>query len=774
MDGNIPDATGSSLPVDSRTKYREQSFPRSKGPSDSLENTGKRNDENIPELDWNLLSQLSLPGENASISLHDGDGVFIKVSGGYENLWKLSEDEILGQRITDLIEPSKAFSNWFLRLNADPQEEVFATRISSDHHSKPNSVSLKRIPLFIGSQPSYSRIVLKAVEQSTITKPKIQQSVFFKCDTNGDLKNGSDCWADCLGISKNQLAGQNLFGIIDSEDRPRLTDYLDTIKKSEGSKTRSFRFKCSTGNVRTLLLTGEHYQNQFEFIAQDITLDQVNPSQDHRHLSTALSSTALAWMDAHDDNYRIIEVNNAFRQITGYRDSEIPPFESLFGKSVGNSVASKVLSSTKRGIEESFELPLYRKRGDSIWVSLKTIPMRDQNGQLHYTAFTVSDITNEKNSQKASIQQENLRSIGQMASGIAHDFNNLLAPILGFSELLLNMPNGGRDDKKLISFLEKIKVAAQDGAAVVARLRDFYGNQDSSEESATDIDLNKLAQEVKDLTQHRWKSQAEARGTNIEFRSKVASHRFVHGNEPELRQALSNLVINAADAIEGNGVISLSIIDEDNDVCIKIKDTGCGMPENIRAKCLDPFYSTKGKLGTGLGLSIVAGIIKRHKGDIDVESVEGYGSTITIRLPAVDATIATIDHKTPSGSSKSLRVMLVDDEAVLLEVLSELLSCGGHEVRKFEDGESALEAFKKESFDLVITDRAMPNMSGEQLAAKIKSINSLTPIIMATGFGDMMAEEDETSKNVDLVLAKPVPLDVLNQKLSELTSSELN
>jgi CheY-like chemotaxis protein len=118
--------------------------------------------------------------------------------------------------------------------------------------------------------------------------------------------------------------------------------------------------------------------------------------------------------------------------------------------------------------------------------------------------------------------------------------------------------------------------------------------------------------------------------------------------------------------------------------------------------------------------------------------------------------------------------MLVDDEAVLLEVLSELLDSGGHEVRKFEDGEAALNAFKKESFDLVITDRAMPNMSGEQLAAKIKAINSRTPIIMATGFGDMISDDDETSKNVDLVLAKPVPLDLLNQKLSELTSSDLN
>ena len=198
------------------------------------------------------------------------------------------------------------------------------------------------------------------------------------------------------------------------------------------------------------------------------------------------------------------------------------------------------------------------------------------------------------------------------------------------------------------------------------------------------------------------------------------------------------------------------------------------MSESIQVKCSDPFYSTKGKLGTGLGLSIVAGIVKCHKGEIEIESFIGSGSTVTIQLPAVDVTPAKIDKKTSSESSNSLRIMLVDDEAVLLEVLSELLDSGGHVVRKFEDGAAALNAFKKESFDLVITDRAMPNMSGEQLAAKIKAINSRTPIIMATGFGDMISDDNETSENVDLVLAKPVTLDLLNQKLSELTSSDLN
>ena len=773
MDGKRPEIASSSLPVDSSTEYREQPLPYSHRALESLENGKNHFDEHIPELDWNLLSQLSLPGENASLSLHDGNGVFIKITGGCENLWNRSEEEILGSRISDFIEPSEAFSNWFLSLKHDVQNNVFSTN-RIDGNSEPAPVSLKRIPLFIGSQPSLSRIVLKAVTVSTKTKPEIQPSLFFSCDSSGNFIGGPEDWSNCFGIPRDKSAIQNLSDIIEPEDRTYLINYLETLKKSGKSETKSLRFKSSHGKVRTLLLTGEHSQDQFDLLAQDLTLDLVEPAKNLKTISAKLSSTALAWVDLSEDNCRIIEVNTAFKQVTGYRKTEVPTFEDLFGECIENNATSKVTSSIREAIEDSFELRLHRKNGDSIWVSLKTFPLKDQEENLLYTAFTISDITNEKNSQKRSVHQENLRSIGQMASGIAHDFNNLLAPILGFSELLLNMPNGGRDDKKLISFLENIKVAAQDGAAVVARLRDFYGNQHSGEEATSDIDLKKLVQQVKDLTQHRWKSQAEARGAKIEFRSMVESRQCVHGNEPELRQALSNLVINAADAIEGDGVITLSIIDDKKNVCIKIKDTGCGMPESIQVKCLDPFYSTKGKLGTGLGLSIVAGIVKCHKGEIEVESIKGSGSTVTIQLPAVDATPARIDKKISSESSNPLRIMLVDDEAVLLEVLSELLDSGGHEVRKFEDGAAALNAFKKESFDLVITDRAMPNMSGEQLAAKIKAINSRTPIIMATGFGDMISDDNETSKNVDLVLAKPVTLDLLNQKLSELTSSDLN
>jgi len=773
MDGKRPETTGGALPVGSRSSNREQAHSVSNGSLGLAGNDRKGIDESIPNLDWSLLERLTLPDENASLSLHDGNGVFLKIAGGLDTLWNRIEEEVIGQRITDFIEPNPALTEWFLKLETDDQDSVFSTRIVTAHN-EPLPVSLKRIPLFIGSQPTQSRIVLKTVFDSTRAQIESCESASFECDPQGRFLKTSSNWGSVLGANKQELETRTLFETVHEEDRKDLAEFLDNLLESEETKTRSFRFSRSTNGERTLLLSGKFSKNRFEFLAQDITLDSADPNASMQRISAKLSTTGLAWVETSRTHCRITNANFAFEQMTGFRRSEQPSFIDLFGGGDDGKIVSKALSSVQNPTDDVFELQMYRKDGDKFWVELKTHPLRDQTGKVHYNAFSIKDITREKQSQRTAIQQENLRSLGQMASGIAHDFNNLLAPILGFSELLLNMPNGGRDDKKLISFLEKIKVAAQDGAAVVGRLREFYCNQDSSDEINSDIDLQKLAQQVKDLTQHRWKSQAEARGAHIEFRSTVESNRFIHGNEPELRQALSNLVINAADAIEGDGIISLSIDDDGNDVRITIEDTGCGMPEKIRAKCLDPFYSTKGKLGTGLGLSIVAGIVKHHNGDIKIESVEGTGSTINIRLPAVDASPAKASPKHPKKSSNSLRIMLVDDEAVLLEVLSELLGSGGHKVMNFETGEAALEAFRKDTFDLVITDRAMPNMSGDQLAKELKAINPCIPIIMATGFGDMMAEDDENSNNVDLVLAKPVPLDVLNQKLSELTSNELN
>ena len=777
MDGKRPETTGGSQPIGSRSMNREHTHSLPKGCEDfgrgnGLGESSKGLEGEIPTLDWKLLSSLYLPGENASYSLHNGNGEFLEVTGGYELVWNRNRDDFRNCRIHKLIESSVGFSEWFLGMESGSESSIYSATVISNK-TRSVTIALKRVSLFIGSHPSQSRILLKAVPQNTNPNRIQYESLYSKYTTDGSYVDSNDEWDMCLGFSKNELVDSSLFELVHKEDQQVLKDILRSVQEAEIPKARLIRFLTSKGLQKLLLIDCVYSDGYFEISAQDITLDTISPRSSLQRISAILDNTSIAIIEASDPSYYFSQVNSAFERLTGYRGDENTCLFDLFGRKTNAESSSKITTSIQEKVEGSVDILMYRKNGDRFWGSTRTYSLIDQFGKTHYTAITIEDVTREIETQKSAIQEENLRALGQMASGIAHDFNNLLAPILGFSELLLNMPAGGRDDEKLVSFLEKIKIAAQDGAAVVGRLREFYSTQDSCEELNKNIDPKALAQQVKDLTQHRWKSQAEARGANIEFLSIVQSTKFIRGNEAELRQALSNLVINAVDAIDGDGSITLSIFDANDDICIKIIDTGRGMPEKIRTKCLDPFYTTKGKFGTGLGLSIVAGVVKRHGGNIDIESEEGHGSTITIFFPAVDVEVLESTLKPSLNSSNSLHIMLVDDEAILLDVLSELLCSGGHNVEKFKSGKAALAAFKTNHYDLVITDRAMPNMSGDQLASEIKSIKPQTPVIMATGFGDIIDETEEPLDNVDLILAKPIPLDLLNQKLSELTS-ELN
>ncbi len=667
----------------------------------------------IPLADWKLFANLSLPGENAVYSLHDGNGRFLEATDACQRLWSRSSEEIQGQALSDFLQPGKKLVDWLVDLDPHSQPAIFsATALRDSQADLP--VELKRIPLFIGNDPKQSRIVLKTVASETTLR--------------------------------------------------------DQSKSAPASKDLSFK-------------------------AKDRTLDCEHPFDELLKASLDRVRESVILLVKDESSFPICYANRAFEEMAGFSASQISGqgISCLEGSKTDCQSISRIDAALNEEEELAIELLLYRGDGDPFWCKASFHPLRDTAGETRYFAAVLEDLTRERavaneleeknrelsealnsleESQKTIIQQESLRALGQMASGIAHDFNNLLAPILGFSELLLSMPPESRDDAKLESFLRKIQIAAQDGAAVVGRLREFYRAHNRDDEVHVTIDPKTLLSQVKDLTKHRWKNQAQARGANIEFEIDIRTQRRIRGNEPELRQSLANLVINAVDAIDENGAITISIEDQADRVRIQVKDTGKGMPAETREKCLDPFYTTKGKLGTGLGLSIVSGIVKRHGGELEVDSKEGVGTVIAMTLPAIEADLPLEKLAPLPLHSTPLNILLVDDEAVLLEVVSGLLGTAGHTVENFSNAESALEAFKKGRYDLVITDRAMPKMNGDQLAAEIKAINPDTPVYLMTGFGDFIEETGETLSNIDAILGKPVPLDVLNRKLSELISSK--
>jgi len=375
-----------------------------------------------------------------------------------------------------------------------------------------------------------------------------------------------------------------------------------------------------------------------------------------------------------------------------------------------------------------------------------------------------------RKTQQQIIQQERLHALGRMASGIAHDFNNSLAPILGFSELLLIRPGILDDREKAKSYLQMIHTAAKDSAKVVSRLRDFYRYREQ-EEISLPVVLSDLVQQVILLTQPKWKDQSLAKGINISIQTDFNNVPTISGNESELREMLTNIMLNAVDAIveQGDGSVTFRTFQRGPMVALQIVDTGAGMSEEVRLRCMEPFFSTKNDRGTGLGLGIVYGIVRRHGGKIDIGSEIGTGTMITIMLPIHRDVVLPEPPPVPVSEKRQLSILVVEDEPLVREVISVYLNIDKHQVETAVNGLEGLEKFRAGIFDLVLTDRAMPQMNGDQLAAAIKKINPTKPVILLTGFGDLMLGAGEQPDGVDLVLSKPFTMNQLRDAVARFT-----
>jgi signal transduction histidine kinase len=369
--------------------------------------------------------------------------------------------------------------------------------------------------------------------------------------------------------------------------------------------------------------------------------------------------------------------------------------------------------------------------------------------------------------QQQIIQQERLRAFATMASGVAHDFNNALSVILGFSEVALRKCDGKPDVETQRHYLHNIVTAALDGAKMVTRLREF-SRPDDIREPRVAVNLNQLIHQAITITQPKWKTQCLSKGVKIEVKTELADIPTVAADAAELREALTNLIFNAVDAMPEGGTITIRSAEENGNVAMKVADTGTGMSEEVRLRCLEPFFTTKGELGTGLGLAMVYGIVERHGGTLDVRSIEGRGTTFIVSLPKHTATEQVAQADT-AAMPRPLRVLVADDQPLLCEILSEYLTNDCHSVVTAKDGREALERFSEGKFDLVITDQVMPKMTGDQLAGAIKTRSPSTPVVLVTG--STQALGSRIGQVTDYVLNKPVSVIDLRHALIRVTTN---
>ena len=364
--------------------------------------------------------------------------------------------------------------------------------------------------------------------------------------------------------------------------------------------------------------------------------------------------------------------------------------------------------------------------------------------------------------QQKLVRGETLRALGELAGGAAHHLNNLLTIVVGRVQLLLRSV----EEERLRRPLAIIEKAAKDGAEVVRRLQQFSRTHQVGQ--LRTVILEDVAGDVLGLTRGHWQDGARARGVTIDVEQRFAGATKVEGDAGALREALTNLVLNAVDAMPKGGRLTVETRTDGDRAVLVVADTGTGMSEHVRLKAHVPFFTTKGVKATGLGLSVAYGIVRSHGGELTLDSGEGRGTTVTLMLPRAGTT-SPAPGSAAVPRAGALRMLLVDDEDEVREALADMLASHGHTVLTAAGADEALERLEAEpGVDLVLTDLVMPGHTGWDVAAGVKARRPQIPVGLITGWGDTTDVDDARRAMVDFVVEKPVTVEALQEAVARV------
>jgi len=383
-----------------------------------------------------------------------------------------------------------------------------------------------------------------------------------------------------------------------------------------------------------------------------------------------------------------------------------------------------------------------------------------KNARL-YTALEQS-YSELQTAQEQLIKSEKLRALGEMSAGVAHDFNNMLGAILGRAQLMKSQVF----DPAVLRGLDIIEKAAIDGATTIRRLQDFTRKR--TDQVFKHVDLVQVIEDTLSMTRTRWETSAHVNGIQYNVTTQFDAVLPIAGERSELIEVLTNIIFNALDAMPSGGSLHIRAGTQGERVVASVTDTGRGMTEEIRRRVFDPFFTTKGVKGNGLGMSVAYGIVNRHKGEIEIESEVGKGTTVRILLPVNLHAARQIAEVAVRPQKKTGRFLIVDDEDPIRDLLAEMLVEQGHEVHTASGGREGLEIFKARMPDLVITDLGMPEVSGWDVATGVKALSPKTSVILMTGWGITLDKDRARERGVDVILSKPFQISEIQKVLNEM------
>ena len=606
----------------------------------------------------------------------------------------------------------------------------------------------------------------------------------FECsrDAIGIGKNGRQVFANpaylkMFGFKDNaQIAGTSVLNHIAPAHRPEVQEDIRRRAAGEGGRafyeTRGLTADGVEFDMEISLSTYQALGDTFTVVTiRDITERKQAAEQMSLHLS-ALTAAANAILITNRAG-RIEWVNPAFTGLTGYSAAEAIGANPRLLKSGHHTPGfyANLWATICTGNVWHGELVNQRKDGRMYTEDTTITPVRGADGEIAHFVAIKQDVTERRLLEAQYRQAQKMEAIGTLAGGIAHDFNNILAAIFGYCHLF---EEATADNAPAQEFVREMFQAAHRAKDLVRQILTFSRQ---GEQNRQFIHLDTVVKEAAKLLRASLPAQITIE-THLS-----ADAPGVLADSTQIYQVTMNLATNALHAMEGGPgrlTIRLDSCWPDDDLrrrqpalraiqyaCLTFTDTGCGMDAGTLERIFEPFFTTKpvGK-GTGLGLAVVHGIMQSHEGLITVESRPGLGTTFHLYFPAqtppeTPAGPAYEAGSLPCGQGQS--ILLVDDEPVLAVMFQRLLTGLNYQVTSCHSPRAALDLFRDNPgrFDLVVTDLTMPEMSGLEVARQIHLLRPEAPIVLASGHGGNLAEEDLRSAGIREILQKPVSLPVL-------------
>jgi PAS domain S-box-containing protein len=420
-------------------------------------------------------------------------------------------------------------------------------------------------------------------------------------------------------------------------------------------------------------------------------------------------------------------------------------FEGILHPDDAERVMGEVAHANETHEPFSSEYRLRHREGHYVWVRDQSAILDD--GEAFARGFLI-DITEQKRLEEQLRQAQKMDALGQFAGGIAHDFNNLLTGIGGYTELAASTTERGT----LVSrCLDGITTATEEAASLTSRLLAFSRRNVPERRP---VDLNEIVREAASQLERVVRSDVRV---SLALRHPLPA---VSADLAQLKQVVLNLALNARDAMPDGGTLTIETTVSGAGVVLRVRDTGMGMDAATRSRALEPFFTTKPEgEGTGLGLSLVYGVVDELGGRLSIESAIGLGTIIEVALPAADALLdepVEIDDNEPAAVLNAERVLVVEDRQVVRELTRDVLESAGFDVIAVGGGREALEEVaSSDPFDLLLTDVVMPEMSGPELAVKLRARRPELPVLYMSGYTDDVLSAHELAQDATAFLRKP-------------------